>query len=177
MRKFRHDSLDIFLGKPMPKWGDQTILQPRETLRRLNGDLCRQHLDKYVTMFYGVIDREQNAMLCSSGGQYPYPILYDGEVLRPLACRSRPVGLFEDSAFQQQEIKLPAWFTLWLVSDGLLELLPQASLADKHAALNAQIQGDAVSIEGLVADLGIEREDGLPDDVTLLTVTREAASD
>lgn len=156
---------------------DQTILQPRETLRRLNGDLCRQRLDKYVTMFYGVIDREHNTMQCSSGGQYPYPILHDGEVLRPLACRSRPVGLFEDSEFQQQEVQLPERFTLWLVSDGLLELLPQPSLAEKHAALNAQIQDEAVSIEGLTAELGIEREDGLPDDVTLLTVTREPAGD
>jgi hypothetical protein len=58
-----------------------------------------------------------------------------------------------------------------------LELLPQPSLAEKHAALNAQIQDEAVSIEGLTAELGIEREDGLPDDVTLLTVTREPAGD
>jgi len=26
MRRFRHESLDIFLAKPMPKWGDQEIL-------------------------------------------------------------------------------------------------------------------------------------------------------
>jgi len=27
MRRFRHESLDIFLSKPMPKWGNQKILQ------------------------------------------------------------------------------------------------------------------------------------------------------
>jgi len=27
MRNFRHESLDIFLAKPMPKWGNQAILQ------------------------------------------------------------------------------------------------------------------------------------------------------
>ena len=42
--------------------GDDTILHPQQTLQRLNRNLCRQNLDKHLTLFYGVIDLEQHRM-------------------------------------------------------------------------------------------------------------------
>ena len=34
--------------------GDDTVLNPQLTLQRLNGDICRQNLEKHLTIFYGI---------------------------------------------------------------------------------------------------------------------------
>ena len=154
--------------------GDDTILHPDRTLERLNRDVCRQHLDQYLTMFYGVLDRERGQMTCSNGGQFPYPMLYDGRKARPLTSRSRPVGLFDDSHYIPQCLDLPEASALWLVSDGALELLPQATLREKREALCACVQRSPQARPAeLATRLGIAASTtALPDDVAFLAVSR-----
>jgi serine phosphatase RsbU (regulator of sigma subunit) len=154
--------------------GDDTILHPDRTLERLNRDVCRQHLDQYLTMFYGVLDRERGQMTCSNGGQFPYPMLYDGGEARPLTSRSRPVGLFDDSHYIPQCLDLPEASALWLVSDGALELLPQATLREKREALCACVQRSPQARPAeLATRLGIAASTtALLDDVAFLAVSR-----
>jgi sigma-B regulation protein RsbU (phosphoserine phosphatase) len=154
--------------------GDETILHPERTLERLNRDVCRQHLDQYLTMFYGVLDREGGQMTCSNGGQFPYPMLYDGAQARPLTSRSRPVGLFDDSRYTPRRLELPEASALWLISDGALELLPQGSLRAKRDALCACVQRSPQALPAeLATSLGIaEPTTTLPDDVAFLAVSR-----
>ena len=153
--------------------GDPTILHPDRTLMRLNRDLCRQRLDKYLTIFYGVIDQQTHHLVCSNGGQYPYPIIRDRTGVRSLAYPNRPVGLFEDYEFPRQELDLPGEFTLWLVSDGLLEIMPEHSLKDKYATLQALVADPSLDIDTLAARMGLPRTDSLPDDITFFQVQRE----
>jgi sigma-B regulation protein RsbU (phosphoserine phosphatase) len=83
--------------------GDESILQPERILARLNEDLARQELDKYCTMFFGVLDHQANRLRCASAGQYPHPVLIEGVELRSLSSRSRPIGLFDDAKYKIQE--------------------------------------------------------------------------
>ena len=154
--------------------GDDTILHPARTLERLNRDVCRQHLDQYLTIFYGVLDRDQGQLTCSNGGQFPYPMLYDGGEVRPLLSKSRPVGLFHDSRYVPEQLELPEGSALWLVSDGALELLPQATLREKRAALCTWVERSRQAPPAEVAaGLGItEPAATLPDDVAFLAVSR-----
>lgn len=152
--------------------GDETILHPDKTLGRIDSDLRRQHLDKYLTMFYGVIDQESSRLSCSSGGQFPHPIVYDGHDAQVLPCRSRPVGLFEGSSFHERHMDLPHTFSLLLVSDGILEVMPQPSLQEKHEALRAEV-GRKATIEQMTARLGLQAGAQFPDDVALLMVSRQ----
>jgi len=152
--------------------GDRTILHPSNTLGRLNRDLRRQTLDHYVTMFYGVLDREEGVMACSSGGQFPHPILHDGREPRRISYRSRAVGLFDDSQFWYQRIELPERFALLLVSDGILDLFPQARLKEKQARLLGLLSSPQTRIEALTEELGLEKQAQLPDDITLLMIHR-----
>jgi sigma-B regulation protein RsbU (phosphoserine phosphatase) len=154
--------------------GDATILHPERTLERLNRDVCRQHLDRYLTMFYGVVDRERGELTCSNGGQFPYPMLYDGAEARPLTSRSRPVGLFDDSRYLPHRLELPETSALWLISDGALELLPQSTLREKREALCACVQRSPQAPPAeLATDLGIAGPTTtLPDDVAFLAVSR-----
>ena len=152
--------------------GDDTILHPAQTLSRLNSDLCRQQLDKYLTMFYGVLDGQGNTLLCSNGGQFPYPILHDGSAARSLIYRGRPVGLFEDSDYTEDLVSLPGTFVLLLVSDGILELLPWHYLKKHAGDLMARVSGIDLTMDQLTRRLGIEQQTGLPDDIAILVVKR-----
>jgi serine phosphatase RsbU (regulator of sigma subunit) len=151
---------------------DKGILNPAETLNRLNREIFSCHMDKYLTMFYGVIDWPNNRLRYSSGGQFPFPILFDGEQARYIGKKSLPIGLFDFASYQIESLDLPPRFVLALVSDGILETLPQATLRGKQAFLLDRIRDIDLDIEDLIQNLALDRAGPLPDDVTLLLVKR-----
>jgi serine phosphatase RsbU (regulator of sigma subunit) len=151
---------------------DKGILNPAETLSRLNREIFGCHMDKYLTMFYGVIRWPDNQLRYSSGGQFPFPILFDGEQARYIGKKSLPIGLFDFASYQIESLDLPPRFVLALVSDGILETLPQATLRGKQAFLLDRIRDIDLDIEDLIQNLALDRAGPLPDDVTLLLVKR-----
>jgi sigma-B regulation protein RsbU (phosphoserine phosphatase) len=155
-------------------WNDRdpTILDAAGTLQRLNRDLRQQSLEHYATMFYGVIDREKNTLACCTAGQFPHPILHDGQAAKALEYRGRPVGLFDDAEFTAHEVALPEQFALLLVSDGILDLLPQPTVKEKQAALSGWMEHVDTGVDVLVEHLRLEKQAQLPDDITLMMVSR-----
>lgn len=151
---------------------DRGILNPAETLSRLNREIFGCHMDKYLTMFYGVIDWSNNHLRYSSGGQFPFPILFDGEQASFIGKKSLPIGLFDFAHFQNESLRLPPRFAMVLISDGILETLPQTSLRDKQAFLLKTVGGADLTIENLIQELALDRAEPLPDDVTLLLIRR-----
>lgn len=151
---------------------DKGILNPAETLSRLNREIFSCHMDKYLTMFYGVIHWPNNQLRYSSGGQFPFPILFNGEQAAYLGKKSLPVGLFDFASYQVESLDLPRRFVLALVSDGILETLPQTTLRDKQAFLLDRIHDTDLDIENLIQVLGLDCTGPFPDDVTLLLVKR-----
>ncbi len=151
---------------------DRGILNPAETLSRLNREIYSCHMDKYLTMFYGVIDWSNNQLRYSSGGQFPFPILFDGEQASYIGKKSLPIGLFDFAHFQNESLRLPPRFAMVLISDGILETLPQTSLRDKQAFLLELVGDTDLTIENLIQGLALDRADPLPDDVTLLLIRR-----
>jgi serine phosphatase RsbU (regulator of sigma subunit) len=153
--------------------GDETILQPQRTLQRLNRDLCRQNLDKHLTLFYGVIDLEQNTMRYSNGGQFPYPLLYDGQAVRTLECPGRPLGLFEDAEFRAHQCDLPQDCVLVLVSDGILELMPEEDMLERYSTLLSSARGTGLDLDEMTVGLDILADKHLPDDIAFLVISRQ----
>ena len=151
---------------------DRGILNPAETLSRLNREVFSCHMDKYLTIFYGVIHWPSNQLRYSSGGQFPFPILFDGEQARFVGKKSLPIGLFDFASYQTETLALPLRFTLALISDGILETLPQATLRDKQAFLLDLAGGVDLNIENLIQELGLDETGPLPDDITLLLVQK-----
>jgi phosphoserine phosphatase RsbU/P len=156
--------------------GDQTILHPEETLQRLDTALRGQNIDKHLTVCFGVLDWHAHSLSWSSGGQFPHPILHDGYETRPLNCRGSPVGLLNSAKFHCRYMSLPTEFVLLLASDGILELLPQASLAEKYVALRAHLTSTGVTIDEISERIGLVDDRELPDDVALLMISRHAAN-
>jgi serine phosphatase RsbU (regulator of sigma subunit) len=152
---------------------DDTIRHPEQTLQRLNRDMIRQSLDKYLTMLYGVIDRTENTLVYSNGGQYPCPLLHTGVEIQSLECRGRPVGLFDDAEYPLYHLDLPAAFDLVLLSDGILELMSAATLRQRYATLLSRPTGQALELDTITEGLEVLAGKHLPDDIALLVITRD----
>jgi sigma-B regulation protein RsbU (phosphoserine phosphatase) len=150
--------------------GDDTIMHPQQTLQRLNRDLCRQNLDKHLTLFYGVIDLEQHTLHYSNAGQFPYPLQYDGHEICSLECPGRPLGLFEDAEYKLWQCELPQECVLVLVSDGILELMSEESMLQRYSSLLSGKQG--ADLDKMTAGLNVLAEKRLPDDITFLVISR-----
>ena len=157
--------------------GDDTILHPERTLQRLNRNLCRQNLDKHLTMFYGVIDLEQNSMHYSNGGQFPYPLQFDGSEVRSLECKGRPLGLFDDAEFRVWQCDLPQEYVLVLVSDGILELMPEETMLRRYSGLLTDMESTKLDLDEMTAGLDVLADKHLPDDIAFLVISRSQAGE
>ncbi len=154
--------------------GDDTILVPNKTLHRLNDELYRQDLDKYITMFYGVLHRSEDRLIVSNGGHYPFPLLFDGNQVRQLNTKGRPVGLFNDVQFINNELHLPSDFLLVVLSDGIFELMPEKTNKECYGHLLASIDSTKMSLDELKDVIGLQDVSQLLDDVALLAITRQS---
>ncbi len=152
--------------------GDPTVLEPAETLRRLNTQILEGRLGKYLTMFYGVIDRGSNRLRFSNGGQFPFPILYDGSETRRVGGKSLPVGLFRQAEYRTAELDLPDKFIMTIVSDGIFDFLRQDNLEEKQAFLMKAAGRADLSMASLMSELGLDDCEALPDDITLMMIRR-----
>lgn len=153
--------------------GDPAILDPSDVLGRLNAEFLIGGLGKYFTMFYGVIELASNRLRYSNGGQFPFPILAD-ETSRYIGRKGTPVGLFDFVEYRNETLDLPPRFSLALISDGILETLPQSDLCEKKDFLLSQVHGPELAIDGLIQALDLQEAGHRPDDVTVLLITKQA---
>jgi serine phosphatase RsbU (regulator of sigma subunit) len=140
-------------------------------LETLNRDLGLRKLHKHVTMFYGVIDLRSHELCFSSAGQYPFPLFDDGDRVRALECSGRPLGLFADARFSRREVSLESTRRMLLVSDGILEVLPELPGQQKLDQLIATMR-KRTTMDDLVQGFGLDPTAHRRDDATLLLVER-----
>ncbi|MBU1285092.1 MAG: response regulator, partial [Gammaproteobacteria bacterium] len=104
--------------------GNLPDFKPSEVLGHINRGLINCKLGKHVTMLGGVIDQANNRLTYSIGGHLPLPVLYSDGQAHYLEGRGLPVGLFVEAEYNDLELELPEAFSLTLLSDGILDLLP-----------------------------------------------------
>lgn len=155
---------------------DQLVLHPELVLQWLNEYLLRQCVEKYLTLFYGILDVTANSLLFSNGGHFPYPILADSRGTRLIEQKSLPLGLFEDAEYRACEIALPPTFTLALFSDGVFDVLRHGSLDSKREFLVAEVARSDVTLGRLVNDLELMAATAPNDDVTILLLRKDTES-
>ncbi|HEX4339327.1 MAG TPA: SpoIIE family protein phosphatase [Polyangiaceae bacterium] len=147
------------------------VLHPEKLLESLNSDLGLRKLHKHVTMFYGVVDLKSETLSFGTAGQYPYPLLDDGERVQILESSGRPLGLFPEARFTRHEVSLASVKRLLVPSDGVLEILPESNGLSRMERLSALL-GRTTGMESLIEAMGIDPTAQYPDDVTLLLVER-----
>lgn len=154
---------------------DRIITNPAQLLLYLNGEILRQHIDKHLTVFYGVLERSTNRLTWSNGGQFPFPILSQAEETGFLEKNSHPVGLFGFSDYTNITFALPKVFTLTIASDGILEIIEAPSLQEKEQTLlwAANRANGEISPKTILERLDYNPGSTLPDDITILVLAKE----
>ncbi|MEK8082553.1 two-component system response regulator RssB [Pseudomonas sp. XK-1] len=149
--------------------------KPSEVLGHINRGLINCKLGKHVTMLGGVIDLEHNRLTYSIGGHLPLPVLYSEGQAQYLQGRGLPVGLFVEAEYQDQQMELPESFSLTLMSDGILDLMPGDTLKEKEALLPELISNAGGTLDGLRKAFGLANLGEMPDDIALLVLSRNLA--
>ncbi|WP_134608233.1 two-component system response regulator RssB [Pseudomonas aeruginosa] len=149
--------------------------KPSEVLAYINRGLINTKLGKHVTMLGGVIDLEKNCLTYSIGGHLPLPVLFVDGQASYLEGRGLPVGLFDDASYDDRVMELPPSFSLSLFSDGILDVLPGATLKEKEALLPEQVAAAGGTLDGLRQVFGLANLAEMPDDIALLVLSRNLA--
>lgn len=149
--------------------------KPSEVLAHINRGLINTKLGKHVTMLGGVIDLEKNSLTYSIGGHLPLPVLFVEGQASYLEGRGLPVGLFDDATYDDRVMELPPSFSLSLFSDGILDVLPGATLKEKEALLPEQVAAAGGTLDGLRQVFGLANLAEMPDDIALLVLSRNLA--
>lgn len=143
-----------------------------ELLANFGEDIAALNCGKHVAMFAGVVSADETRLRYCSAGHAPPPILVaDGQV-QLLAASGKPLGLFAGAQYIETEVALPAAFTLAVFSDGVLELIPGADLAARHAALGAMLKKNGNDLEALSRQLGLANVREFKDDIECLLLSR-----
>ncbi|MGX5218873.1 two-component system response regulator RssB [Pseudomonas segetis] len=149
--------------------------KPSEVLGHINRGLINCKLGKHVTMLGGVIDEETDTLIYSIGGHLPLPVMFSEGKANYIEGRGLPVGLFEEAEYSDQTMQLPKSFSLTLLSDGVLDLLPGDTLKDKETVLPQLVAKAGGTLEGLRDVLGLANLAEMPDDIALLVLSRNLA--
>ncbi|WP_277053154.1 two-component system response regulator RssB [Zestomonas thermotolerans] len=149
--------------------------KPSDVLAHMNRGLINCKLGKHVTMLGGVIDQAAGTLTYSIGGHLPLPVLYSEGQARYLEGKGLPVGLFEDATYTDLVMEMPGSFSITLLSDGILDLLPGDTLKDKEAALPELVCKAGGTLNGLREVFGLNDLADMPDDIALLVLTRNLA--
>lgn len=148
------------------------ILHPSEFLAQANAELLGTGIGKHATLFYAVLDTQNNRLTYSVAGALPLPLLIaDGEA-RYLEGQGAPVGLFDETNYKEIAVDLPDKFRIVMFSDGILEVLEQESLAKKEAFLLSEAPKMKADIESVFNDFNVDDEQQYPDDIALLIVDK-----
>ncbi len=145
----------------------EVITHPDQVLSHLGKSLLSAQLGKYLTMFYGVIDKQKNTLTYSIGGQYPQPILSDGEQVEFLANNSFPVGLAADTHYDAVTRELPEKFTLVMFSDGIFDVMPEHNLVDKESQLAELVHDRNITMDMLLASIMKAKQEITADDIAV----------
>lgn len=160
------------LRRNLKRQSTDDLLTPHKVIERINKELVDAKLGKHVSLFWGMIDLPSSTLSYSVGGQFPMPILSNEFGVHYLEGRSQPAGLFASAQYSTYEIKLGHTFQLVAVSDGILEVLPQETLAEKEACLIKWVEDGLLTVENLESLLKMNAASEIPDDITLLTLSR-----
>lgn len=160
------------LRRNLKRQSSDDLLFPDKVISRINKELVEAKLGKHVSLFWGMIDLPTGLLSYSVAGQFPMPILKNELGVHYLNGSAQPAGLFADAKYSTYQIELGNSFQLIALSDGILEVLGEGSLNEKETRLLNWVEQDKLSVENLENLLNLQGDKEIPDDITLLTLSR-----
>lgn len=125
---------------------------PRELIKKLNGMLVQENIEKHITMLAGVLNLETHQLRWSSAGHYPPAILLEkNKEPQILTTSSFPLGLTEDLEVEEFEFQLAHDARFIICSDGALEPF-SGGLNEQLGQLVQHLQNQSFQAPDHVAD-------------------------
>jgi serine phosphatase RsbU (regulator of sigma subunit) len=100
--------------------GAYALLEPAQTIGRLNTSLCQQDLSHatFATAIYGRIDATTLRMRFSTGG-HPNPVVLRDGTLCELPCNGALLGIFPTEVFDTADVQLHPGDRVFVYTDGI----------------------------------------------------------
>ena len=125
---------------------------PRELLKKLNGMLVQENIEKHITMIAGVLNLETHQLKWSSAGHYPPAIIFEpNQPPKVLNTSSFPLGLTADLEVEEFECTLNKQARFIICSDGALEPF-DGGLNEQFSQLLHHLQHQSFQVPEHVAD-------------------------
>ena len=129
----------------------ETGAGPATVVAQLNRTLCRRGTaERFVTLFYGVMTRDDRFTYCNAG--HCRPMLVTQSSVRRLSVGGLPPGLFGQAQYQEESLDLDPGDTLVVFSDGI----PEAANCDQEFG-EARIQQIVTAHSGGTVAAIVER--------------------
>lgn len=159
----------------------QTILNPppHECIQRANQLLFRSTSpDKFVTLFYGLLDTQRHLLDFCNAGHPPALLFHNNASPNRLDTGGLILGIFEDVSYMHELVELKPGNTLVICSDGVTEAMDAqgeffgedrlVEVIAKHTQLPAE-----ELLNAILEDVSAYAGDLQPtDDLTLVVVKR-----
>jgi serine phosphatase RsbU (regulator of sigma subunit) len=143
--------------------------------------LADTNSDLFVTVFYGVLDATTGQFVyCNAGHNPPYVQSANGNGALPLTRTALPLGILEDTAWEQAAVLLQRGEALVLYTDGLTEAEDEEAAYFGEQRLLAVVQGavgrsaDVMEDKIMTAVFDFMGDAPQHDDMTLVVVMRDA---
>ena len=134
---------------------------PRELIKKLNGMLVQENIEKHITMIAGILNLETHQLRWSSAGHYPPAIIFEpNQAPKILHTSSFPLGLTEELEVEEHECVLNRHARFIICSDGALEPF-NGGLNDQFTQLVYHLQNQS-----------FEAPEHVADDITILSLRR-----
>lgn len=125
---------------------------PRELLKKLNGMLVQENIEKHITMLAGILNLDTHQIRWSSAGHYPPAIIFEkNQPPKVLNTSSFPLGLTEDLEVEEFECTLNRDARFIICSDGALEPFT-GGLSEQFEQLVFHLQNQSFQAPEHVAD-------------------------
>ncbi|MGN6727819.1 MAG: PP2C family protein-serine/threonine phosphatase [Tepidisphaeraceae bacterium] len=111
--------------------GTYRLLEPAQTMARLNNSLCAQNLSHatFATAAYGTIDTRTLQLNFSTGG-HPNPVLIRNGELIELKNDGALLGIFPDETFHNCQVQLTRGDRVFFYTDGIEVAFTDGDVAD-----------------------------------------------
>jgi sigma-B regulation protein RsbU (phosphoserine phosphatase) len=157
-------------------------VDPGRLMEHLNSYLCaHSDVEKYATMFFGVLDSKGHLDFINAG-HLPPLILRHNQIVEPFHDNSFPVGLIPGAEYRVSSVTLEENDTLVLFSDGVTEAMdPEQEMFGRTGLLEAlknQHDPPLDQLQKTILDAveAFTRGASQADDITVLLVRYRAAS-
>lgn len=125
---------------------------PRELIKKLNGMLVQENIEKHITMIAGTLNLETHVLKWSSAGHYPPAIMFEpNHPPKILNTSSFPLGLTEDLEVEEFECVLNKHSRFIICTDGALEPF-DGGLNEQFEQLVFHLQNQSFQAPEHVAD-------------------------